>query len=214
MDTTATRLASSMLEIGAVLLSPDKPFTWASGWRSPIYTDSRRILSFPALRSWVADRLAERVAGLYPGAETVAGVATGAISHGVLVAERLGKPFIYVRSKPKDHGTGARVEGLLVPGTRVVVVEDMVSTGKSSLEAVDALREAGAEVLGMVALFTYGFDLAAERFSAAGVHLDTLSSYQAILEAGLSSGTLKEQDTETLREWRRSPSTWGQSLSQ
>ena len=209
MDTTARHLAASMLEIGAVLLSPEKPFTWASGWRSPIYTDSRRILSEPALRSWVADRLAERVSALYPEAGTVAGVATGAIAHGVLVAERLGKPFIYVRSKPKDHGTGARVEGRLLPGTKVVVIEDMVSTGKSSLEAVEALREAGAEVLGMVALFTYGFDLAAERFTASGVALDTLSSYPAILEAAVASGKLQDTDLEMLQTWRKDPSAWG-----
>ena len=210
MDTVAQKLAASMLEIGAVLLAPDKPFTWASGWRSPIYTDSRRILSYPELRSWVADALAERVKQAWGEVETVAGVATGAIAHGVLVAERLGKPFIYVRSKPKDHGTGALVEGVLAPGTKLVVVEDMVSTGKSSLEAVDALRAAGADVVGMVALFTYGFDLAAERFADKGVALSTLSCYQAILEAGLSAGTLRTQDLETLREWRRSPSTWGQ----
>ena len=208
MDTTAYRLAASMLEIGAVLLSPEKPFTWASGWHSPIYTDSRRILSVPALRSWVADCLAERIAARYPEAETIAGVATGAIAHGVLVAERLGKPFVYVRSKPKDHGIGALVEGTLPPGTKVVVVEDMISTGKSSLEAVEALRGAGADVLGMVALFTYGFDLAAERFAADGVTLETLSSYQAILDAALAAGRLRDQDIETLRAWRRDPSAW------
>lgn len=208
MDTTAHHLAASMLELGAVLLAPEKPFTWASGWLSPIYTDSRRILSAPALRSWVADRLAERIAVLYPEAETIAGVATGAIAHGVLVAERLGKPFVYVRSKPKDHGTGALVEGTLPPGTRVVVVEDMISTGKSSLEAVAALRGAGAEVLGMLALFTYGFDLAAQRFAESGVALETLSSYQAILDAALAAGKLRDADMETLRAWRRDPSAW------
>ena len=203
-------MAVSMLDIGAVLLAPERPFTWASGWRSPIYTDSRRILSEPSLRGWVADRLAERIAALYPEAETIAGVATGAIAHGVLVAERLGKPFIYVRSKPKDHGTGALVEGALLPGAKVVVVEDMISTGKSSLEAVEALRGAGAEVLGMLARFSYGFDLAARRFAESGVALETLSSYQAILDAALAAGKLQDADVETLRSWRRDPSGWGQ----
>ena len=197
-----------MLEIGAVLLRPDEPFIWASGWHSPIYTDSRRIISVPSLRSYVADAITEKVRSLYPEADVVAGVATGAIAHGALVADRLGKPFIYVRSKPKDHGTGSQVEGMLAPGAKVVVIEDMVSTGKSSLEAVDALRQAGAEVLGMIAIFTYGFDLAAERFAEKHVPLNTLSDYNAIVEVARETGYIKEEYYDILREWRSSPSTW------
>jgi len=200
-----------MLEIGAVLLRPDEPFIWASGWHSPIYTDSRRIISVPSLRSYVADAISEKVRSLYPEADVVAGVATGAIAHGALVADRLGKPFIYVRSKPKDHGTGSQVEGMLAPGAKVVVVEDMVSTGKSSLEAVDALRQAGAEVLGMIAIFTYGFDLAAERFAEKHVALNTLSDYNAIVEVARETGYIKEEYYDILREWRSSPSTWQQT---
>lgn len=201
-----------MLEIGAVLLRPDEPFIWASGWHSPIYTDSRRIISVPTLRSYVADAITEKVRSLYPEADVVAGVATGAIAHGALVADRLGKPFIYVRSKPKDHGTGSQVEGMLAPGAKVVVIEDMVSTGKSSLEAVDALRQAGAEVLGMIAIFTYGFDLAAERFAEKHVPLNTLSDYNAIVEVARETGYIKEEYYDILREWRSSPSTWQQTV--
>lgn len=201
-----------MLEIGAVLLRPDEPFIWASGWHSPIYTDSRRIISVPSLRSYVADAITEKVRSLYPEADVVAGVATGAIAHGALVADRLGKPFIYVRSKPKDHGTGSQVEGMLAPGAKVVVIEDMVSTGKSSLEAVDALRQAGAEVLGMIAIFTYGFDLAAERFAEKHVPLNTLSDYNAIVEVARETGYIKEEYYDILREWRSSPSTWQQTV--
>ncbi|MBR5385692.1 MAG: orotate phosphoribosyltransferase [Bacteroidales bacterium] len=208
MQTVERTLASSMLEIGAVLLRPDEPFIWASGWHSPIYTDSRRIISVPSLRSYVADAITEKVRSLYPEADVVAGVATGAIAHGALVADRLGKPFIYVRSKPKDHGTGSQVEGMLAPGAKVVVIEDMVSTGKSSLEAVDALRQAGAEVLGMIAIFTYGFDLAAERFAEKHVPLNTLSDYNAIVEVARETGYIKEEYYDILREWRSSPSTW------
>ena len=156
------KLAKSLMDIHAILLRPDQPFTWASGWHSPIYCDNRRILSHPELRSQVAGWLAEKAMELYPEAEVVAGVATGAIAHGVLAADRMAKPFVYVRPKPKDHGTGSQIEGELQPGKKVVVIEDLISTGMSSLAAVKALREAGADVLGMVAIFTYGFDLAAQ----------------------------------------------------
>ncbi|MBQ4306743.1 MAG: orotate phosphoribosyltransferase, partial [Bacteroidales bacterium] len=176
MDTIDRKLAAGLLRIGAVLLRPDEPFTWASGWRSPIYCDNRRILSDPELRSMVAEAFAAKVAELYPEAEVLAGVATGAIAHGVLVADRMCKPFVYVRPKPKDHGTGSQIEGKLPEGAKVVVIEDLISTGMSSLAAVDALRKAGADVLGMVAIFTYGFDLASERFKEAGVPLATLSN--------------------------------------
>lgn len=202
-------LAKSLMDIKAVLLRPQEPFTWASGWHSPIYCDNRRILSHPELRAQVAEWLAEKAMALYPEAEVVAGVATGAIAHGVLAADRMKKPFVYVRPKPKDHGTGSQIEGELAPGRKVVVIEDLISTGMSSLAAVKALRDAGAEVLGMVAIFTYGFDLAAERFKEEGVKLDTLSNYGALVGVASETGYISPADEELLHEWRRSPDTWG-----
>ena len=157
----------------------------------------------------VAEAFAEKVTTLYPEAEVVAGVATGAIAHGVLAADRLGKPFVYVRPKPKDHGTGSQIEGNLPAGAKVVVIEDLVSTGMSSLAAVDALRKAGAEVLGMVAIFTYGFDLAADRFKEAGVRLSTLSDYGSLIDEATAEGFVKVSDAEVLRSWRLDPSNWG-----
>ena len=208
MDPTDRKLAAGLLRIGAVLLRPDEPFTWASGWHSPIYCDNRRILSDPELRSFVAESLAGMATGLYPEAEIVAGVATGAIAHGVLAADRMGKPFVYVRPKPKDHGTGSQIEGKLPDGAKVVVIEDLVSTGMSSLAAVEALRKAGADVLGMVAIFTYGFDIAEDRFAAAGVRLSTLSNYGALIEEATEAGLVKPSDAEVLMEWRRDPANW------
>ena len=205
MDTIDRKLAAGLLRIGAVLLRPDEPFTWASGWRSPIYCDNRRILSDPELRSMVAEAFAAKVAELYPEAEVLAGVATGAIAHGVLVADRMCKPFVYVRPKPKDHGTGSQIEGKLPEGAKVVVIEDLISTGMSSLAAVDALRKAGADVLGMVAIFTYGFDLASERFKEAGVPLATLSNYGSLIDVATSAGLVKPSDTEVLQRWREDP---------
>ena len=209
MEQIDRKLAAGLLRIGAVLLRRGEPFTWASGWHSPIYCDNRRILSDPQLRSMVAETFASRVGELYPGAEILAGVATGAIAHGVLAADRLGKPFVYVRPKPKDHGTGSQIEGSLPNGAKVVVIEDLISTGMSSLAAVDALRKAGADVLGMVAIFTYGFDLAAERFEAAGVPLSTLSNYGALIDEATAAGVVKESDVEVLRSWRLDPANWG-----
>ena len=208
MEHMDRKLAAGLLRIGAVLLRPDEPFTWASGWRSPIYCDNRRILSDPELRSMVAEAFAAKVAGLYPEAEVLAGVATGAIAHGVLAADRMGKPFVYVRPKPKDHGTGSQIEGNLPEGAKVVVIEDLISTGMSSLAAVDALRKAGADVLGMVAIFTYGFDLASERFKEAGVPLATLSNYGSLIDVATSAGLVKPSDTEVLQRWREVPAGW------
>ena len=202
------KLASELLRIKAVLLRPDDPFTWASGWHSPIYCDNRKIFSDPALRSFVADALAAKAMELYPEADVVAGVATGAIAHGVLAADRMGKPFVYVRPKPKDHGTKSQIEGVLPEGAKVVVIEDLVSTGMSSLAAVDALREAGAEVLGMVAVFTYGFPAAQESFEAKGVRLATLSNYGALIEEATLAGYVSPSDSEILRQWRQDPAGW------
>lgn len=208
MESKEIMLAEELLGIKAVLLRPDQPFTWASGWHSPIYCDNRRILSDPALRSRVAGWLAEIAMDKYPGAEVVAGVATGAIAHGVLAADRMGKPFVYVRPKPKDHGTGSQIEGVLPQGAKVVVIEDLISTGMSSLAAVKALREAGAEVLGMVAIFTYGFPVAAEQFAQAGVSLDTVSNYDTLIEVATATGYVRSSDTDVLKQWRENPSEW------
>lgn len=202
-------LAASLMEIKAILLRPEEPFTWASGWHSPIYCDNRKILSHPGLRSKVAGWLASMSMELYPEAEIVAGVATGAIAHGVLAADRMGKPFVYVRPKPKDHGTGSQIEGELEPGKKVVVIEDLISTGKSSLAAVRALRDAGADVLGMVAIFTYGFDVAAESFAMENVKLSTLSNYSALVDVAGETGYISSSAAELLHEWRKSPSEWG-----
>lgn len=209
METVARKLASELLRIGAVLLRPNAPFTWASGWHSPIYCDNRRILSDPQLRSKVASWLSEDARKLYPEAEVVAGVATGAIAHGVLAADRLGKPFVYVRPKPKDHGTGSQIEGVLPEGAKVVVIEDLISTGMSSLAAVKALREAGAEVCGMVAIFTYEFETAMKQFEDADVKLHTLSNYSALIEEASEEGFIKDSDKEMLKQWRLNPGEWG-----
>ena len=206
---TDKKLAKSLMDIKAVLLRPEQPFTWASGWHSPIYCDNRRILSHPELRAQVAEWLAEKAMELYPEAEVVAGVATGAIAHGVLAADRMKKPFVYVRPKPKDHGTGSQIEGELAPGKKVVVIEDLISTGMSSLAAVKALRNAGADVLGMVAIFTYGFDLAAQRFAEENVKLDTLSCYSALVEVAGETGYISASAAESLHEWRANHSEWG-----
>lgn len=203
------KLAKALMDIKAVLLRPQEPFTWASGWHSPIYCDNRRILSHPELRAQVAQWLADKAMELYPEAEVVAGVATGAIAHGVLAADRMQKPFVYVRPKPKDHGTGSQIEGELAPGKKVVVIEDLISTGMSSLAAVKALRDAGAQVLGMVAIFTYGFDLAAKRFEEDNVQLDTLSNYSALVEVASETGYISSAAKTLLHEWRENPSEWG-----
>lgn len=203
------KLAKSLMDIKAVLLRPQEPFTWASGWHSPIYCDNRRILSHPELRAQVAQWLADKAMELYPEAEVVAGVATGAIAHGVLAADRMQKPFVYVRPKPKDHGTGSQIEGELAPGKKVVVIEDLISTGMSSLAAVKALRDAGAKVLGMVAIFTYGFDLAAQRFEEDKVRLDTLSNYSALVDVASETGYISSAAKSLLHEWRENPSEWG-----
>jgi orotate phosphoribosyltransferase len=202
-------IAKSLLQIKAIKLNPANPFTWASGWRSPIYCDNRKILSYPAVREQIAEAFARIIAERYPEAEVIAGVATGAIAHGVLAAEKLGKPFIYVRSAPKSHGLANQVEGEVKPGAKVVVVEDLVSTGGSSLNAVQALRDAGVEVLGMVAIFTYGFPKAEENFTQNNVELTTLSNYEAMIAQAAGQGYVQDSELETLKEWRKAPEKWG-----
>ena len=208
MDKLEKLFAAKLLEVKAVKLQPGQPFTWASGWKSPIYCDNRKTLSYPALRSFVKTELTRLVLENFPEAEAVAGVATGAIAQGALVADLLGKPFAYVRSKPKDHGMENLIEGTLPEGARVVVVEDLISTGGSSLKAVDALRRAGFQVVGMVASFTYGFPVAEEAFREAGVQLMTLSNYNAVVAEALRTGYIQESDIEMLHEWRKAPEKW------
>ena len=201
--------AAKLLEIKAVKLQPENPFTWASGWKSPIYTDNRKTLGFPSVRSFVKLELCHTIQQYFPEAEAVAGVATGAIAQGALVADQLGLPYAYVRPKPKDHGMGNQVEGELEKGAKVVVVEDLISTGGSSLKAVKALRDYGVEVVGMVASFTYGFPVAEEAFHEAGVQLVTLSDYNAVVEQAAATGYIKDSDIEVLKQWRKAPAAWG-----
>ncbi len=201
-------LAAKLLQVKAIKLQPNNPFTWASGWRSPFYCDNRKTLSYPALRSFVKIELARLVLENFPEAEAVAGVATGAIAQGALVAEELSLPFAYVRSKPKDHGMENLIEGELKEGARVVVVEDLISTGGSSLKAVEALRRAGFEVVGMVASYTYGFPVAIQAFEDANVKLITLTDYEAVVAEALRTGYIAESDIELLNNWRKDPANW------
>lgn len=207
IDEIRRTVAEKLLETGAVKLRPDNPFTWASGWHSPFYCDNRRTLSFPQVRDIVRDSLC-RVAAGFPEYDVIAGVATGAIAQGALVADRLGKPFVYVRSAPKDHGMANQIEGYLPENSRVLVIEDLVSTGGSSLKAVQALRDAGSTVVGMIASFTYGFPTAVQAFADADVRLETLTDYETLLQVAVSSGYISEESLPVLAEWRMNPSEW------
>ena len=209
METVEQAVAKSLMDIKAVMLRPDQPFVWASGWHSPIYCDNRRILSFPEIRQNVCTWMADIIKTKYPDVEVIAGVATGAIAHGYLVAHILGKPFCYVRPKPKDHGTGSQIEGILEKGAKVVIVEDLISTGMSSLAAKNALVNEGADVMGMVAIFSYGFNTARKAFEEANVELTTLSNYDALIDVASETGYIRPEDIDVLKEWRFSPSTWG-----
>lgn len=211
MESTERTVAKALLDIKAVMLRPDTPFTWASGWLSPIYCDNRKILSYPQLREQVCRWMADNIIARYPDVEVIAGVATGAIAHGMLIAHFLQKPFVYVRPKPKDHGTGSQIEGILEPGAKVVVVEDLISTGSSSLAAVNALVKAGADVKGMVAIFSYNFNQSRKAFENADVELNTLTNYDALIDVACETGYIQESDLKLLREWRYSPSTWGKN---
>ena len=208
MSTLEKIFAEKLLKVKAIKLQPTNPFTWASGWKSPFYCDNRKTLSYPDLRSFVKIETARLILERFPEAEAVAGVATGAIPQGAMVADTLNLPFVYVRSKPKDHGLENLIEGELKPGTKVVVVEDLISTGGSSLKAVEAIRNYGCEVVGMVASYTYGFDVAEKSFNDAGVELVTLTNYEAVVAQALSTGYIKEEEVELLNQWRKSPSEW------
>ena len=211
MDTIANRIAEYLLQIKAIKLQPSNPFTWVSGWKSPIYCDNRKTLSFPEVRKYIRDAFVTKINELYPDTGLIAGVATGAISHGALVADRLERPFIYVRSGAKDDGLGNQIEGFYQPGQKVVVIEDLSSTGNSSLSALKALREAGCQVLGMLAIFTYEFKKAEDAFIAENCKLDTLCNYSVLVETALRTGYISESDVETLRKWRLDPEKWGKN---
>lgn len=205
----ARRVAGWLLDCEAVRLRPAELFTWSSGWRAPIYCDNRVTLAFPEIRTGVADALTAAARQHFPAAEAVAGVATAGIAQGALVAERLECPYSYVRPQPKAHGMGNQIEGRVLPGQRVVLVEDLISTGNSSLKAAEALRAAGAEVVGMLAVFTYGFAQAEQAFAAAGISLVCLSDYAALLEEAQARGVIGEAELAHLSAWREAPDTWG-----
>lgn len=207
---SAAKIAEFLLQIKAIKLQPDKPFTWASGWKSPIYCDNRVILSHPKIRTFVREQFVKAIEEEFGRPDVIAGVATGAIAHGVLVAEALGLPFIYIRSEAKSHGLTNLVEGRLEEGQSVVIIEDLISTGKSSLKAADAIREKKGIVKGMAAIFTYGFDQAAESFKRNNCPLITLSNYDTLLKQALSTEYITENQVETLTKWRKNPSQWGQ----
>ncbi|MDN3673634.1 orotate phosphoribosyltransferase [Flavobacterium branchiarum] len=207
---TAEKTAELLLQINAIKLNPGNPFTWASGWKSPIYCDNRLILSFPSIRNYVRDEFAKNIEKQFGKPDVIAGVATGAIGIGILVAESLGLPFVYVRPEPKKHGRQNQVEGFLQKGQNVVVVEDLISTGNSSLLAVEALRNAGANIKGMAAIFTYGFDVAEKNFKDANIDLYTLSNYSNLLNLAVAKKYIPENDLVTLQEWNVNPASWKQ----
>ncbi|MBT8299928.1 MAG: orotate phosphoribosyltransferase [Maribacter sp.] len=207
---TAKKTAELLLQINAIKLKPENPFSWASGWKSPIYCDNRIILSYPVIRNYAREEMAKQVETLYGKPDVIAGVATGAIGLGALVADYMGLPFIYVRPEPKSHGRQNQIEGYLEPNQTVVVIEDLISTGKSSLNAVDALVAAGAIVKGMLAIFTYGFPVATTNFNTKELDLHTLSDYEHLIEQASETGYIKEEQMNTLMEWRKNPSQWQQ----
>lgn len=205
---TARQTAEVLLQVNAIKLSPKEPFTWASGWKSPIYCDNRIILSFPPIRNYIRETMGKEIEKLYGKPDVIAGVATGAIGIGMLVAEYLGLPFIYVRPEAKDHGRKNQIEGFIEAGQNVVVVEDLISTGKSSLNAVKALKEAQVHVKGMVAIFSYGFDVATKNFEKENITLHTLSNYDSLLEQALETNYISKKDLATLSDWNSNPSEW------
>lgn len=208
METLRKIVAEKLLNIKAIKLQPANPFTWASGWFSPIYCDNRKTLSYPKTRTMIKIELARLIMEKYDDVDAIAGVATGAIAQGALVADELGLPFVYVRSAPKGHGLENLIEGDLKPGMKVVVVEDLISTGGSSLNAVEAIRKDGCEVLGMVAIFTYGFNKSVEAFSDAKVELTTLSDYETLIGTALETEYINKADVDALKEWRKDPASW------
>jgi orotate phosphoribosyltransferase len=207
---TAKKTAEFLLQIKAIKLNPSEPFNWASGWKSPIYCDNRITLSFPSVRNFLKEEIAKLVEQKHGKPDVIAGVATGAIAIGVLVAQELGVPFVYVRPEAKKHGRKNQIEGYIEKGQNVVVIEDLISTGKSSLLAVDALKEVDVNIKGMVAIFTYGFEIADNNFKENNVELTTLSSYEYLLEQALDSNYISDKELNTLQDWRKNPSEWNQ----
>jgi orotate phosphoribosyltransferase len=205
---TAQRTAELLLQINAIKLNPENPFTWASGWKSPIYCDNRLILSFPVIRNYIKQEFAKNIESQFGKPDVIAGVATGAIGIGMLVAEAMGLPFVYVRPEPKKHGRQNQIEGFLQKGQNVVVVEDLISTGGSSLLAVEALQNAGANVKGMAAIFTYGFEVSVSNFKNANVDLYTLSNYENLISLAIEKDYITEKEGNTLKDWSENPSTW------
>lgn len=207
-DNTAQKTAELLLQINAIKLNPKNPFTWASGWKSPIYCDNRITLSFVEVRKFLQEKFAKNIIEKFGKPDVIAGVATGAIGIGLLVAQALDLPFVYVRPEPKKHGRQNQIEGHFTKGQTVVVIEDLISTGKSSLQAVEALSTAGAEIKGMAAIFTYGFDTASENFKNAGIELYTLSNYPTLLKAAVAKNYITESEIETLAIWSKNPAEW------
>jgi len=209
LDQIQLEVTKKLLKINTIKVQPNNPFTWASGWKAPIYCDNRKILSYPEERTFICKQFCKVIRDKYPQAEVIAGVATGAIAHGMLVAQELGLPFIYVRAKPKDHGLENLIEGDMKAGQKVVIIEDLVSTGLSSLKAADAIINFGGDVLGMVSIFTYNFPLAQKNFADAGLELTALSSYQVLIDLALEMGDVKPEEVEKLKQWREHPESWG-----
>lgn len=207
----ALKVAEFLLQIKAIKLQPTNPFTWASGWKSPIYCDNRKTLSYPAIRTFIRQAYAEVILEKYGKPDFIAGVATGGIAQGALVAQELGIPFVYVRSTPKGHGLGNQIEGDFEAGQKVVVIEDLISTGGSSLQAVEALRQAGCEVKGLVAIFTYDFDVAKINFKHAACPYETLTNYDFLMEQAIRQEYINEGDLDSLKKWRSNPSEWKQN---
>jgi orotate phosphoribosyltransferase len=201
-------VAEKLLQTGAVQLRPDEPYTWASGWKSPIYCDNRKVLSFPYIRDYIKSEMCNVIFEKYPDADLLAGVATAGIAWGAMAADQLKLPFIYVRPKPKEHGLGNQIEGAIVKGQKTVVVEDLISTGKSSLRVVDVLRKAGLEILGMVSIFSYGFDEADKNFADAGVQYESLTDYSTLINIGLEKGKIESRAETLLLQWRTDPGNW------
>lgn len=206
--TNEKAVAEKLLQVGAVKLSPDSPFTWASGWKSPIYCDNRKVLSFPYVRDFIKSELCNVIFEGFPEAELLAGVATAGIAWGAMAADQLKLPYVYVRPKPKEHGLGNQIEGFYTPGQKVLVIEDLISTGKSSLQVVDVLRAAGVEVVGMVSIFTYGFTHADEAFSKAGVKYQSLTNYSSLIRLAVEKGQVTAETEQLLLEWRKDPANW------
>ena len=207
--TNKKAVAEKLLQVSAVRLSPEKPFTWASGWKSPIYCDNRKVLSFPYVREFIKSELCNVIFSEFPDAECLAGVATAGIAWGAMVADQLKLPYIYVRPKPKEHGLGNQIEGSCTAGQKVVVIEDLISTGKSSLQVVDVLRKAGVEVVAMVSIFNYGFEVASKAFENAGVPYISLSDYKTLISLALEKGTISAETEKILLEWSNAPAEWG-----